>query len=305
MSSLKFQSYYFTKQTLTQQEDNLIFLINQNEDSVFSFLRIVCLILSCASVFFYYRENSKNLNIFTIIILLICTPPRVNLIVHIEVDYQVDSIISLFSTLKFVEIIKYILINNEYYRKKHSFWFSIKSLNQFNPLMLISSITLLFIFVFSYIIFVLELNKQPEQFNTILQSAYFVIIAVTTVGYGDLIPKTYLGKIFTNFLCLSGQVLLSLLVIILISLFNLTEQDQEKIKAFERPYSEDNQFRMMLGRVDIHSNISKVQQGILGELEFLIESLEYQKQQQETLKEFDQAFDDALLELSGHAELNM
>ncbi|KAL4475517.1 hypothetical protein ABPG72_013341 [Tetrahymena utriculariae] len=235
------------------------------------------------------KENKKNVNVLTILILLICTPPKVNLVVHIEVDYQIDSIISLFSTLKFIEIIKYIL-----------------SLNQFRPLMLISSITLLFIFVFSYIIFVLELNKQPEQFNTILQSGYFVIVAVTTVGYGDLIPKTYLGKIFTNFLCLSGQVLLSLLVIILISLFNLTEQDQEKIKAFERPYSEDNQFRMLLGRVDIHSNISKVQQGILDELEILIESLEYQKQQQQTLKECDQVFDEALLELSENAaDLNV
>lgn len=39
---------------------------------------------------------------------------------------------------------------------------------------------------------------------TILDSIYFCVVTLSTVGYGDITPKTALGKIFTIFYILAG-----------------------------------------------------------------------------------------------------
>lgn len=38
----------------------------------------------------------------------------------------------------------------------------------------------------------------------ILDSFYFVIITVTTIGYGDFVPQTVVGKVFTMFFAFFG-----------------------------------------------------------------------------------------------------
>ena len=39
---------------------------------------------------------------------------------------------------------------------------------------------------------------------SVLDSIYFVIVTITTIGYGDLVPTTYWGKIFTIFFSFFG-----------------------------------------------------------------------------------------------------
>ena len=42
-----------------------------------------------------------------------------------------------------------------------------------------------------------------EKWNW-LDSYYFCVVTLATVGYGDLVPKTDLGKLFTTFYILIG-----------------------------------------------------------------------------------------------------
>jgi len=39
---------------------------------------------------------------------------------------------------------------------------------------------------------------------SILDSFYFVVVTVTTIGYGDLVPRSVQGKIFTMFFAFFG-----------------------------------------------------------------------------------------------------
>jgi hypothetical protein len=54
-----------------------------------------------------------------------------------------------------------------------------------------------------------EINSRPEsQFTSIPQSMYWAIVTMTTVGYGDVVPKTAVGKVISAALILLGYSLI-------------------------------------------------------------------------------------------------
>ncbi|MCY3565646.1 MAG: ion transporter, partial [Gammaproteobacteria bacterium] len=55
-----------------------------------------------------------------------------------------------------------------------------------------------------------EREKQPEEFGTILDSMWWAIVTLTTVGYGDVYPITPGGKIFTALVTLVGVGLIAI-----------------------------------------------------------------------------------------------
>ncbi|MDX1773812.1 ion transporter [Oceanihabitans sediminis] len=65
-------------------------------------------------------------------------------------------------------------------------------------------ITLILIYFSAVGIYYFENEAQPEHFASILDSLWWAIITLTTVGYGDVYPITAGGKIFTFFILLIG-----------------------------------------------------------------------------------------------------
>jgi hypothetical protein len=45
---------------------------------------------------------------------------------------------------------------------------------------------------------------------TIIDSAYFAVVTFSTIGFGDLVPETYAGRVFTCFFALSGVAFLGI-----------------------------------------------------------------------------------------------
>ena len=52
--------------------------------------------------------------------------------------------------------------------------------------------------------------ESPEHgFTSIPQSIYWAIITITTVGYGDIVPHTVLGKFISSFAMIIGYAIIA------------------------------------------------------------------------------------------------
>lgn len=87
--------------------------------------------------------------------------------------------------------------------------------------------TLFAIIVFSTIIYWIEGGIQPEHFGSILRSMWWVVVTMTTVGYGDIVPLSSAGRIFGGFVAMSGIILIAIPTGILAASFS---DELEKIR---------------------------------------------------------------------------
>lgn len=69
------------------------------------------------------------------------------------------------------------------------------------------------------LMYLIEHDDQPENFRSILHGVYWAITTVTTVGYGDVVPISNLGKIVSAVVMLMGYGLIALPVGIIASAF--------------------------------------------------------------------------------------
>jgi voltage-gated potassium channel len=61
----------------------------------------------------------------------------------------------------------------------------------------------------------IEGRVQPERFGTVPDAAYWAITTLTTVGYGDVLPSTPLGRLWAGITMVAGICILALPVAIL------------------------------------------------------------------------------------------
>jgi voltage-gated potassium channel len=66
------------------------------------------------------------------------------------------------------------------------------------------SIALFGIIISSCFIYFAENEAQPDKFSSIPESMYWAVITLTTIGYGDVYPITFIGKIFTCLIAVVG-----------------------------------------------------------------------------------------------------
>lgn len=69
-------------------------------------------------------------------------------------------------------------------------------------------------------IYLLEHDVQPEEFGTIPDAMWWAMATLTTVGYGDVVPITPLGKLFGGFITIIGVGMVALPAGILASGFS-------------------------------------------------------------------------------------
>ena len=68
--------------------------------------------------------------------------------------------------------------------------------NESHSLIAAISVLLLFTVIAATCIYYIEHTAQPDVFSSIPASLWWALVTLTTVGYGDAVPITALGKIF-------------------------------------------------------------------------------------------------------------
>lgn len=75
-------------------------------------------------------------------------------------------------------------------------------------ILLVLMIGILIIFLGGFM-YTLEKDAQPEVFSSIWIGIYWAIVSFTTVGYGDVIPITHLGRVVASSVIIIGVVLIA------------------------------------------------------------------------------------------------
>lgn len=77
--------------------------------------------------------------------------------------------------------------------------------------LILSFLFILFVLtIISFIMFYAEHDAQPDKFSSIPATMWWGIATITTVGYGDMVPITALGKFLGGLFAIAGVGLLAL-----------------------------------------------------------------------------------------------
>ena len=86
--------------------------------------------------------------------------------------------------------------------------------------------------------------RLKSQFQSIPVTMYWAMAAITTTGYGDLVPMTWLGKVFACLIMFLGLLLLALPITVISGNFATIYASQELIK-FEQSQGQKMKKKMM------------------------------------------------------------
>jgi voltage-gated potassium channel len=101
------------------------------------------------------------------------------------------------------------------------------------------------VLLFASLLYAIEHDVQPDKFGTIPQAMWWAIVTLGTVGYGDVVPATPLGRIVTVFAIVVGFAMIALPVAIISTAF----ADEVRRRDFVITWG-------MLARVPLFSHLS-------------------------------------------------
>jgi hypothetical protein len=165
---------------------------------------------------------------------------------HFEIDilgnpiiYSLNMILYFLSTIRLYYIIKVIKTWNlfstprskkilRYFESKgNPNFFLIKANLDNRGFLTLSFIGICSLIYFSLLLKVLEYYKYDKEnpFNYVINNFWYLLITMGTIGYGDITPKTVIGRIIGVIVCLVGVVVLSLIVVTL-TIFTYLDSDE-------------------------------------------------------------------------------
>ena len=192
-----------------------------------------------SSITILYQDSKilKSL-VLEVLIICLCTPPFVSHIVdvHHSATLTVDDIFYLLSFSKLYFLLKYLHEISEIqserakmycylFNTKTGMSFSLKYCVKKYPFMSISAISVSFFFAIVIMIRVSERNSN--SFNSVWDALWIIGTTQTTIGYGDFIPVSDLGRLICFFTAVFGQFLFYFAFITLIHKIFLSKEESK------------------------------------------------------------------------------
>jgi voltage-gated potassium channel len=75
---------------------------------------------------------------------------------------------------------------------------------------------------------------DPDDFQSYGDALWWALVTLTTVGYGDIVPRTVWGRVIGGFVMLMGITFISFLTATVTSLFISSEDDTREARTLER-----------------------------------------------------------------------
>jgi voltage-gated potassium channel len=120
---------------------------------------------------------------------------------RLSVDLRFLRIFRLMAVFRMFKIVRYL----------HALSIFRRVLRDRKEQLVLSFFFILFVLVIiSFIMFLVEHEAQPDKFSSIPATMWWGIATLTTVGYGDLVPITPLGKFLGGLFAITGVGLLAL-----------------------------------------------------------------------------------------------
>ncbi|XP_033978009.1 potassium voltage-gated channel subfamily D member 2-like, partial [Trematomus bernacchii] len=114
------------------------------------------------------------------------------------------------------------------------------------------------IIIFATIMFYAEKGSSASKFTSIPAAFWYTIVTMTTLGYGDMVPKTIMGKIFGSVCSLSGVLVIALPVPVIVSNFSrIYHQSQRSDKRKAQKASKEAGQALVIKtnpQFDLHHN---------------------------------------------------
>ena len=89
---------------------------------------------------------------------------------------------------------------------------------------------ILFLFILDYVLLVSELGEEGSTIHSFGDSVWYMLVTLTSVGYGDIVPTTFIGRTIGYFFILSSLVILGALISSISS--NIIKMIEEKKLGF-------------------------------------------------------------------------
>jgi len=110
------------------------------------------------------------------------------------------------------------------------FLFAIKAIKEDSPLTFTFFALIIPLVALAYCVRIFERPLMPvssQNFDNFANCMWYVIVTMSTVGYGDFWPTSNLGRIVGMISCFWGVFTLSTMVVILNNLLEFTEEEQK------------------------------------------------------------------------------
>jgi len=112
------------------------------------------------------------------------------------------------------------------------------------------------IFVSSVLIYVMEANNASSSIDTMFEAVYWSIVTIATVGYGDMVPVTYEGRIVALVVIISGIAVLAFTTSLVVSAFTEKLDEIREIKTVE-DITKLKKFYLVCGYEDVAQDVVK------------------------------------------------